>query len=70
MGTTVRKVIGFLEGSGEGRKGAARRSQRAVALKGNWNSIVLPTNSGVRSAFTVPWMWWRGRTWRRTSERV
>lgn len=65
MGTTVRKVIlslGLLWVWVSGRKGAARRSQTAVALKGNMNSIVEPANRGVMSALTVPWMWWRGST--------
>ena len=47
------------------RNGVAKRCHTAVALKGNRNSIVLPEYNGVRSAFTVPWMWWSGRTWRR-----
>lgn len=46
------------------RKGLARRSQTKVGLKGKRNSIVEPAKRGVRSALTVPWMWWRGRMWR------
>ena len=63
MGTAVRKVIGSCGGEEaveEGRKGAASRDQTASALKGKRNSIVEPAKSGVRRAFTVPWMWWRG----------
>ena len=44
------------------RNGAAKRCQTAVALNGYKNSIVLPEYSGVRSALTVPWIWWSGRT--------
>ena len=69
MGTTVRKVI-FCLGGVSGRKGEASRSQTVVTLKGNMNSIVEPANRGVRRALTVPWMWWRGRTWRRWSLEV
>lgn len=52
---------------GEGRKGDAKRDQVELALKGKRNSIVEPAKRGARMAFTVPWMWWRGRTWRRWS---
>ena len=48
--------MGFFAGSGFGKKGAASRSHAACALKGNWNSIILPANKGVSSALTVPWM--------------
>ena len=67
MGTTVKKVIraGLV---GDGRKGAAIRFQTASGLKGKRNSIVEPAKRGVRRAFIVPWMWWRGRQWRRRSE--
>jgi hypothetical protein len=27
------------------------------------NSMEEPARRGVRMALTVPWMWWRGRTW-------
>ena len=57
VGTTVRKVIGDFFDSLEGaRKGAARRSQTALTLKGKRNSMQDPAKRGVRSAFTVPWM--------------
>lgn len=59
MGTTVRKVMGsfgVLLGWAGGRKGAAKRSQTAVTLKGNRNSIVEPANRGVKSALTMPWI--------------
>lgn len=51
-----------------GRKGVARRFQTASALKGNMNSMEDPARRGVRMALTTPWMWWRGRRWRRWSE--
>lgn len=63
MGTTVKNVMGSFEGFG--RKGAAKRFQTAVGLKGNINSRVAPAKRGARIAFMVPWMWWRGSTWRR-----
>ena len=68
MGTTVRNVIGgFLVLSDKGRKGEARRSQTALTLKGKRNSMQEPAKRGVRRALMVPWMWCRGRTWRRWS---
>jgi hypothetical protein len=51
--------------SDEGRYGAARRFQTASALKGNMHSMDDPASRGVRMALTTPWMWWRGRRWRR-----
>ena len=38
------------------RKGAARRFQTEVGLKGNMNSMDEPASKGARMAFTVPWM--------------
>ena len=49
------------------RKGAERRFQTEVGLKGNMNSMEEPASKGARIAFTVPWMWWSGRRWRRRS---
>lgn len=75
VGTTVKNVI-FRFGCGfgspfvawEGKKGAAKRDQTASGEKGKRNSIVDPEKRGAMRALTVPWMWWRGRTWRRWSE--
>ncbi len=66
VGTAVKNVIGSLLFP-SGRKGAANRSQTASILNGNINSIVDPAKRGVKRALTVPWMWWRGRIWRRWS---
>lgn len=38
------------------RKGAAKRDQTAVALKGKRNSMAEPAKRGVKIAFMVPWM--------------
>lgn len=75
VGTAVKKVTLGLEEdleaasplvvSDEGRYGAARRFQTASALKGNMNSMDDPASRGVKMALTTPWMWWRGRRWRR-----
>ena len=54
VGTTVRKVIGDFFGVSEGRKGAARRSQTELTLKGKRNSMVEPAKRGVRRALIVP----------------
>lgn len=56
VGTTVKNVIGLFLVL-DPIKGAAKRSQTALALNGNMNSIVEPANKGVRSALIVPWMW-------------
>ena len=65
VGTAVKKVIGGLEIVGPWpfvcRKGAAKRCQTWVGLKGYMNSMLEPASKGARSALTVPWMWWRGR---------
>lgn len=61
---------GFLRLSDVGRKGAARRSHTALTLNGNKNSMHEPAKRGARRAFTVPWIWWSGRTCSRWSEPV
>lgn len=70
MGTTVKNVMGSVLGFGVGRKGAAKRSHTAVALNGKRNSMLDPEKRGARIAFIVPWMWCKGRTWRRWSDGV
>src|SRR5437764_2700788 len=71
VGTTVKNVMGRLCLSAEwGRNGAANRFQTVSALNGKRNSTVEPAKSGVIRAFTVPCMWWRGRTWRSKSDDV
>lgn len=64
------KKVMFSVVFGEGRKGEAKRDQTWLGLKGKRNSIVEPARRGARIAFTVPWMWCRGRTWRRWSAGV
>jgi len=67
VGTTVKNVIFEVVGDADGRKGAANRFQTWVGLKGKRNSIIEPARRGAIMAFMVPWMWWRGSTWRRWS---
>lgn len=62
----MKKVI-FWVVLGLGGKGAANRVQTAVALKGKRNSMEEPARRGAIIALMVPWMWWRGSTWRRWS---
>lgn len=63
----MKKVIFSARVASLSRKGAASRSQTACALNGKRNSMVEPASRGVRRAFTVPCIWWRGRQCRRWS---
>ena len=46
------------------------RSQTASALKAGSMSQTAPDQRAQPRTLTMPWMWWRGRTWRMRSSAV